>query len=279
MSSLTELAGGCEEMMVLPSLLLSTSLLSLACLLWGFIQALWGKEGDCGARAVVAVEGVGRDVNKEEPEEAEEEGAPSSSTGSEAGYRLQEEADRATPRSSSPGSPRLVLSRRQRKNRKREKEDRVKPKVPERPARDSPVLSRGNSDEKMDAGTGRAKKRSAPCRQYNKLGAGDSDIYYYFSSYLLSSDQMRQLGFPQDSSLYPGKAYIYRDPEFTCLLPDGHTSDLDDGEYLAAGPSLDPSARPFRPRRRDSPPAGGAEEEEGEDWCLLPSGRGSQASP
>lgn len=43
----------------------------------------------------------------------------------------------------------------------------------------------------------------------------DHDIYNYFSSYVLSQDQLRQLGFPQESSLHPGKAYIYKDPEFS----------------------------------------------------------------
>ena len=39
----------------------------------------------------------------------------------------------------------------------------------------------------------RSKKRSVPCKQYGKLGAEDHHIYEYFSSYLLSSDQVSTL--------------------------------------------------------------------------------------
>ena len=73
----------------------------------------------------------------------------------------------------------------------------------------------------------------------------DHQIYNYFSSYSLSQDQLRQLGFPQDSSLYPGKAYIYKDPEFCLNLQDGVNNDLDDGD--PADPRLDVNAQPFVP--------------------------------
>ena len=128
----------------------------------------------------------------------------------------------------------------------------------------SPVLSRKNSDEKGD----RSKKRSVACKQYDRLGLEDHEIYKYFSSYLLTTDQLRQLGFPQDSSLYPGKAYIYRDPEF-CQ----NWAELDDGELcdptltsLATDPKLDVNAEPFFPGR-------GGERDEGRS-----SGRSSEDS-
>ena len=163
-----------------------------------------------------------------------------------------------TPLSSTPGSPRSgtsssALSRRQKKNRKRDKDD-AKNKKPSA----SPALSRNNSDDKCGAGSvslvssaaapqplSRSKKRSSVCKQYDKLSMVDHQIYNYFSSYTLSQDQLRQLGFPQDSSLYPGKAYIYKDPEFCLNLQDGVNNDLDDGD--PADPRLDANAQPFVP--------------------------------
>ena len=173
-------------------------------------------------------------------------GPPSSISGSE---RCDESLPDNTPLSSSPGTPRGGatlggLSRRQRKNRKRDKDDQ---KVKTKKVSKSPVLSRKNSDEKCDLGNlARSKKRSVPCKQYDKLAVEDHDIYNYFSSYLLTFDQMRQLGFPQDSSLYPGKAYIYRDPEFCQIFPDGNSSELDDGEFCEN--KLDANAEPFFPK-------------------------------
>ena len=69
----------------------------------------------------------------------------------------------------------------------------------------------------------------------------DHDIYAYLSSFTLTQDQQRQLGFPQDSSLYPGKAYIYRDPELCQTAQD----ELEDGDWFES--KLDVNAVPFVP--------------------------------
>ena len=88
--------------------------------------------------------------------------------------------------------------------------------------------------------------------QYSRLGMADHQIYSYFSSYLLSRDQLRQLGFPQHSSLYPGQAYIYRDPEFCHSLTDGAANmDMDDGD-LCVRSHLDANAEPFVPSPAES---------------------------
>merc|ERR1719357_174471 len=247
-------------MMVLPELLVSTSILSIALLLWG-VQRL--------------------EVKKKEEEEANvEDEEASSSTSSEVGCfeAGQERGDEeATPQSSSPGSPRQTLTRRQRKNRK--DKEKVEPaaegsktKGLKKQIRPSPPMTRRNSEDKIDPSLGsRSKKRSVPCKQYGKLGAEDHHIYEYFNSYLLPNEQMRQLGFPQNSSLYPGKAYIYRDPDFCTIFPDGNSSELDDGEFLEEeqkeGKSgMDPSAPAFQPREVIEDVT---TEEGEEEWCFL----------
>ena len=144
-----------------------------------------------------------------------------------------------TPLSSTQGSPRATdsnsgLSRRQRKNRKREKEDTKTKKSSKQ------SLCRTNSNE-ISNPIQKSKKRSVPCKQYDRLEMADHDIYAYLSSFTLTQDQQRQLGFPQDSSLYPGKAYIYRDPDMCLSVLD----ELDDGDCVES--KLDANAQPFVP--------------------------------
>ena len=167
-----------------------------------------------------------------------------------------------TPLSSTPGSPRpggSGLSRRQKKNRKRDKEAKKKSSST---STSSPALSRTNSDDKCGVGVvntssvlppssqqlPRSKKKSVTCKQYDKLAMPDHSIYNYLQSYLLSSDQLRQLGFPQESSLHPGKAYIYKDPEFCQIQSETSFNDLDDGESCDS--RLDVNATPFIPSDR-----------------------------
>jgi len=79
----------------------------------------------------------------------------------------------------------------------------------------------------------------------------DHEIYNYFSSYVLSQDQLRQLGFPQESSLHPGKAYIYKDPEFSLTPTDGANNE--DGDDCDLGDKrLDANAQPFIPTNNNS---------------------------
>jgi RNA exonuclease 1 len=75
----------------------------------------------------------------------------------------------------------------------------------------------------------------------------DQDIYQLLTSYLLPADQLRLLGYPMDSTLFPGKAYIYRDPEISSLLHE--TADYDDGDIVdqGAATSLDATAPAFFP--------------------------------
>jgi len=123
-----------------------------------------------------------------------------------------------TPLSSTPGSPKQSsgLSRRQKKNRKkvRKKQSVTTP----------PVLSRTSSEELRTENIV-SSKNIVPSKQYIKLNQPDQEIYTMLAVYTLTQNQTRQLGFPMQSSLYPGKAYIYRDPELincevSCVLLD-----------------------------------------------------------
>lgn len=253
--------------MILPELLLSTSLISLAIFLWTFLQQWKSEDEECGpSSSIVSVSGpCSEEVyppspSPKDPGETGLESGPPSSESSVAGDRDSVAGDTGdTPQSSAPSTPRasgqIQLSRRQRKNRKREKE-KDDLKVVKKTSK-SPVLSRKNSDEKSSgelnfpsqqssSSAMKNKKRgSIACKQYDKLGLEDHDIFSQFTSYLVSFDQMRQMGFPQDSSLYPGKAYIYRDPDFCLIFPDGNGSELDDGEFCQN--KLDVNAKPFFP--------------------------------
>jgi len=114
-----------------------------------------------------------------------------------------------TPLSSTPVSPLQTsgLSRRQKKNRKKGRKKQKQAQTP---------LSRTSSEElknESDENIVPTVNKIGPCKQYVKLSQPDQEIYKMLIGYILSYNQMRQLGFPMQSSLYPGKAYIYRDPD------------------------------------------------------------------
>jgi len=265
--------------MIIVELLISTSLMGLAILFWNFVINKWKKYGyggggsACNSDTKVIVVGEVTNAVKEVNDEGYEESTSSKCSSSSVSGR--ESLTSNTPLSSTPGSPRTVgsgLSRRQKKNRKRDKEENKVKKSSTPPA----ALSRTNSAEKCGSvavsGTGssvvsqvvsslapnpsqpqltRSKKKSTTCKQYDKLSMADHEIYNYFSSYVLSQDQLRQLGFPQESSLHPGKAYIYKDPEFSLTPTDGANNE--DGDDCDLGDKrLDANAQPFIPTNNNS---------------------------
>ncbi|XP_023345430.1 uncharacterized protein LOC111714529 isoform X2 [Eurytemora carolleeae] len=226
--------------MILPELILSTSILSLALFVWA-VLAKYKKEGKTRFS-----DGEG---SSEDEEEDEGEGDCSSKENFVDETLLEscgssvcgESAKDETPLSSTPGTPKATsgLSRRQRKNRKKEDKGPKKSK--------SPILSRTSSEE-LKPDLTRSKKNSVPCKQYTKLNMPDKDIYQLLTSYLLPTDQLRLLGYPMDSTLFPGKAYIYRDPEISSLLHE--TADYDDGDICDQGSAtLDATAQPFFPEQ------------------------------
>jgi len=220
--------------MILPELILSTSILSLAFFVWA-VLAKYKNQGDLENSSFSEGEG---DSGREKlcDENLNEDCNLESCSSSVYADSFKDE----TPLSSTPGTPKTAsgLSRRQRKNRKKDEHGKVKKST-------SPILSRTSSEEVKPEMT-RSKKNSVPCKQYTKLNRPDETIYEMLSSYSLTLDQLRQLGFPMDSSLYPGKAYIYRDPEFSSLLPEGEITEFDDDED--APHSLDATAQPFFPQ-------------------------------
>ena len=77
-------------------------------------------------------------------------------------------------------------------------------------------------------GGSKSKKRSGvPCRQYEKLGLQDFQIYHCLMNYKLEEDRLRRLGFPMESELHPGKACVYQDPEFGSRS----VGEIDDDDY------------------------------------------------
>jgi len=217
-------------------------------LIWRLSKFIWksyGCENNCLSGSSEVIIGVASPEDKVEAVQKIHESSCSASSkdSSRSSVSGQESLTTDTPLSSTPGSPKNSgLSRRQKKNRKREK-DEAKPK------KSSPTISRNNSEDKSICQSiiqqSRAKKKSSNvCKQYDKLGMADYDLYAYFSSYVLSQEQLRQLGFPQESSLHPGKAYIYRDPEFSQGSSEGvNNENYDD----TCDRRLDVNAQPFFP--------------------------------
>lgn len=109
----------------------------------------------------------------------------------------------------------ILLSRRQKKNRVRRDDG-------------SPVTNQNGSSainmkknkartrRPANSGDGNSNRRhitSAPVlRQHAKLNLTDSDLSVFLRHYILSPDQLLGLGYPVESSLYPGQAVIYKNP-------------------------------------------------------------------
>jgi len=230
-----------KKKMIVPEILLSTSLISLVIFIWTFINQ-WSSTSKVCERPSTQQksEDTRRKRKSGAPLTKNEDVAVSYPEPEEPVGGDEDSVPSITPLSSTQGSPRVAdtnsgLSRRQRKNRKREKEDSKAKKSSKQ------SLCRTNSNEKSNTSVVRSKKRSVPCKQYDRLEMADHDIYAYLSSFTLTQDQQRQLGFPQDSSLYPGKAYIYRDPELCQTVQD----ELEDGDWFES--KLDVNAVPFVP--------------------------------
>lgn len=96
----------------------------------------------------------------------------------------------------------VLLSRRQKKNKIR-KEDN-----------NSPVLKKmTRKTSKRSSESFHAKKWSSSTmclRHINKLNVDESEIYSLLRNYLLTPEQAMVLGYPIESSLYPGRAIIYK---------------------------------------------------------------------
>jgi len=236
--------------MILAEFLLSTSIISLAIFFWAFFTS-W--KSDVPSSDPPAVPTPTQELDEDDPD-------PNPSSSMSGSERCDESlvGSNETPLSSTPGTPRTTsgLSRRQRKNRKRDRLDGTggskNKKVSKSPVTNTSLRNTSEDPKKVQpVPTIKSKKRSLPCKQYTKLNLEDNDVYYYLSTYISPYDQLRQLGFPMDSSLYPGKAYIYRDPEFCSIFPDGENCEDDDVLDLCESERrqqfLDVNAREFVP--------------------------------
>ncbi|EEB09839.1 hypothetical protein Phum_PHUM002020 [Pediculus humanus corporis] len=95
----------------------------------------------------------------------------------------------------------VLLSRRQKKNKIR-KEDN-----------NSPVLkkmTRKTSKRSSESFHSKKWSSSTTLRHINKLNVDESEIYSLLRNYLLTPEQAMVLGYPIESSLYPGRAIIYK---------------------------------------------------------------------
>lgn len=94
------------------------------------------------------------------------------------------------PENIQPSLTKPSLSRRQRKNRRREDS--------------SP------SDKKKTKRQLENKKVTGPLKQFVKLGLDEKRLGDYLRHYLLSPEQMLNLGYPVESDLHPGRAIIFK---------------------------------------------------------------------
>ncbi|PNF33990.1 hypothetical protein B7P43_G04662 [Cryptotermes secundus] len=72
-------------------------------------------------------------------------------------------------------------------------------------ARRSASSGDGNSNQRHITNT-------PALRQHAKLNLNDSDLSVFLRHYILSPDQLLALGYPVESSLYPGQAIIFKSP-------------------------------------------------------------------
>ena len=148
------------------------------------------------------------------------------------------------------------MSRRQRKNvKKREKEStessNIHPTTKSASATNLLPLpetcSQVGQSSPVSTPKGPQKKRSGfHSRHYVSLGLSDDQIYYHLLNYILDQNTLRNLGFPLESQLSPGKAWVYQDPDFR-----GGTANFlfdDEPAKSASTSSLDVNAREFVPK-------------------------------
>lgn len=93
------------------------------------------------------------------------------------------------------------------------------------------------------------KRNGLPSRLYVSINLSDERIYIHLHNYILDQNTLRTLGFPLESQLSPGKAWVYQDPEFRgCgfVYDDEPTTTSNKSTSTS---SLDVNAREFVPKR------------------------------
>lgn len=116
------------------------------------------------------------------------------------------------------------LSRRQKKNRKINEAKITTRSSHTREHSSSPTGGGGNGNGDKSCGNNK-KKRSengSGSPYLDQLGMTEEEIYQRCFGLKLLEEYLRRLGFPAESSLHPGKAYIYRDPDFDQNFEDDY---------------------------------------------------------
>jgi len=91
------------------------------------------------------------------------------------------------------------------------------------------------------------KRNGLSSRLYVSLNLSDGQIYLHLHNYILDQNTLRTLGFPLESQLSPGKAWVYQDPEFRGC---GFVFDDEPASTKSISTSsLDVNAREFIPKR------------------------------
>ncbi len=142
----------------------------------------------------------------------------------------------------------MHLSRRQRKNRKQGVDGKAQA--------EATGTTAGSVNNNGHAGNGnsKAKKRSNALSLYTALSTSDEKIYEALERYLLMPEALRSLGFPMESELNPGWAFIMSNLSgygANSKLQEDYVCELDE-----QGPEklLNPNAREFHPRSQPQSP-------------------------
>lgn len=135
-----------------------------------------------------------------------EDGSPGDCSGNSSSSEGNKENKRP-PDSGGGGTPKAAArSRRQKKNASPGKKNKAKGK------RVSNVTTESSSKQ----------AQSIPLRQRAKLKLTDNELAQFFLHYVLSPDQLLGLSFPVESTLYPGRAIIFKTPSSRPQQPVVH---------------------------------------------------------
>ncbi|XP_033607545.1 uncharacterized protein LOC111865033 [Cryptotermes secundus] len=126
------------------------------------------------------------------------------------------------PRDSGKG---IILSRRQKKKLARQRrENQDQDGIPA----NNMSKSGAKGLRSVDSGHGKINGQiitSAPAlRLHSEMNITNRILSIFLSPYILSSNQLLQLGYPVESRVHPGKAVIYKDPTVYALFQRGTTS-------------------------------------------------------
>ncbi|KAE8738197.1 hypothetical protein FOCC_FOCC016326 [Frankliniella occidentalis] len=126
-----------------------------------------------------------------------EDGSPGDRSGNSSSSEGNKENKRPPDSGGGGGTPRAAArSRRQKKNASPGKKNKAK----------------GRKSANAAGDGGGKQGQSIPLRQRAKLVLTDNELAQFFLHYVLSPDQLLGLSFPVESTLYPGRAIIYKSP-------------------------------------------------------------------